>query len=73
MTTVTANPVGAVDDEALANGPKGRWLGTRGIYRHYQPDVEQLRRESEKIPARSSSTQCPPRSPGCSPARSSEG
>jgi hypothetical protein len=34
------------DDDAttneLANGRNGRWLGQRGIFRHYAPDVDSI-------------------------------
>lgn len=46
MTITT--PIADIDE--LVTGRKGRWLGRRGIYRHYQPDVEKVRRRSEKTP-----------------------
>ncbi len=30
------------DTEQLINGVDGRWLGKRGIFRHQQPDVDQI-------------------------------
>ncbi len=42
MTTTTTNE--------LTNGTNGRWLGQRGIYRHHQPDVEDVIRQSAAKP-----------------------
>lgn len=43
MTTLTAP-----DD--LIQGVTGRWLGRRGIFRHYQPDIDALRMQSQQTP-----------------------
>ena len=33
----------------LANGVNGRWLGQRGIYRHYHPHVEDINLEPGEV------------------------
>lgn len=43
MTTVTA-------PDGLIQGATGRWLGRRGIFRHYQPDIDAVQSQSKTAP-----------------------